>query len=80
MSQAKVDYNKEQKYNRKKLVKKQKVQRVVGTIAATVVAVALIGWVGFSMYNKQQEEKAAEITKLTLDSSALSDYTSSLND
>ena len=80
MSQAKVDYNKEQKYHRKKLVKKQKVQRVVGTIAATVVAVALIGWVGFSMYNKQQEEKAAEITKLTLDSSALSDYTSSLND
>ncbi len=80
MSQAKVDYNKEQKYNRKKLVKKQKVQRVVGTIAATVVAVALIGWVGFSMYNKQQDEKAAEITKLTLDSSALSDYTSSLND
>lgn len=80
MSQAKVDYNKEQKYNRKKLVKKQKVQRVVGTIAATVVAVALIGWVGFSMYNKQQDGKAAEITKLTLDSSALSDYTSSLND
>ena len=80
MSQAKVDYNREQKYNRKKLVKKQKVQRVVGTIAATVVAVALIGWVGFSMYNKQQDEKAAEITKLTLDSSALSDYTSSLND
>ena len=80
MSQAKVDYNKEQKYNRKKLVKKQKVQRVVGTIAATVVAVALIGWVGFSMYNKQQDEKAAEITKLTLDSAALSDYTSSLND
>ena len=61
-------------------MKKQKVQRVVGTIAATVVAVALIGWVGFSMYNKQQDEKAAEITKLTLDSSALSDYTSSLND
>ena len=80
MSQAKVDYHKEQKYHRKKLVKKQKVQRVVGTIAATVVAVALIGWVGFSMYNKQQDEKAAEITKLTLDSSALSDYTSSLND
>lgn len=80
MSQAKVDYNKEQKYNRKKLVKKQKIERVIGTIAATLVAVALIGWVGFSMYNKQQSEKAANITKLTLDASALSEYTSGLND
>lgn len=80
MSQVKVDYNKEQKYNRKKLVKKQKIERVIGTIAATLVAVALIGWVGFSMYNKQQAEKAANITKLTLDASALSEYTSELND
>ncbi|MDD6194665.1 MAG: hypothetical protein PUB19_07185 [Lachnospiraceae bacterium] len=80
MSQAKVDYNKEQKYNRKKLVKKQKRARVLGTIAATLVAVALIGWVGFSTYSKYEEQKEATITKLTLDSSALSDYTSGLSD
>ena len=79
MSQAKVDHNKEQKYNRKKLVKKQKRERIMGTIAATLVAVVLIGWVGFSMYNKYEDQKEATVTKLTLDSSALSDYTSNLD-
>ena len=84
MSQEKVDLKKEQKKNRKKLNRKAKVQRVVGTLCAILVFAAAIAWVGFSAYDKYQKnqealEAAAEVEYTPIDVSALSDYVSGLS-
>lgn len=80
MSQEKVDYRKSQKYNRKKILKKQKRQHVLGILASIVIVLALGGWVGFSAYTSYQEKKAETITYNTLDASSLSDYLQSLGE
>ncbi len=48
MSQAKVDRYKDEKKNRKKNMKKEKVQNIIRRCAVCVIAVALIGWAGYS--------------------------------
>lgn len=80
MSQKKVDYHKEQKYNRKKLVKQKKAQHIAGILAAVIVSIVLLGWVGFSVYNKYEQIQAENITKLSVDNSALSEYMSTLSE
>ena len=51
MSQAKVDKYKESKKNRKKQMKKEKIQSYLRRGVACIVAAALIGMAGFSIYN-----------------------------
>ena len=48
MSQEKVAKYKEQKANRKKIMKKEKRARLVRNSIAAVVCVAAVGWVGYS--------------------------------
>lgn len=48
MSQEKVNKYKEQKANRKELMKKAKRASLIRNIIACVVLVATIGWVGYS--------------------------------
>lgn len=48
MSQAKVDRYKEQKANRKELMKKEKRATVIRKCVAGIVLVAAVGWVGYS--------------------------------
>lgn len=48
MSQEKVDRYKEQKANRKELMKKAKRAAVIRNTIASVVLVAVVGWVGYS--------------------------------
>lgn len=48
MSQEKVDRYKEQKANRKELMKKAKRAELIRNCIASVVLVAVIGWVGYS--------------------------------
>ena len=79
MSQEKVDYNKEQKHNRKKNVKKRKVQHIVGIVAGCVLTVALLVWVGFSVYSKYETAQAANVTKITVDNSAMTEYMANLD-
>lgn len=80
MSQEKVDINKQKKYNRKKLVKQQKIKKAVTITALSLVAAVLIGWVAYSVYNRYETAKSENIEKYTIDSSALSDYISSLSE
>lgn len=80
MSQEKVNYNKEQKHNRKKIVKKKKIQHVVGIVAGCALTAALLVWVGFSVYKKYETAQAENVTKLTLDSSALTEYMANLDE
>jgi cell division protein FtsB len=79
MSQEKVDYNKKQKQNRKKLVKRRKMQNAATVIAGLLVLAALGGWIGFSVYTNYQEEQAANPTYYDLDLSGLTDYLSNLD-
>ena len=61
MSQAKVDRYKEQKKNIKQTVKKEKRNHVLRWTAAIVIAVAAIGWFGFSVYQSQIPEKEINV-------------------
>lgn len=77
MSQEKVDRNKEQKRNRKKILKKQRRQRMLGGILGVVIAVGLVGWIGFSIYDKYEDKRTSTATEVDL--SAITNYFSEQN-
>lgn len=76
MSQQKVDRYKEQKANRKKIMRKEKMMDIVRKIILSVVALALVGWLGFSGYSHYK----ADIPRPTaeIDYSAITNYMSGL--
>ena len=76
MSQEKVDLRKEQKHNRKKILKKQKMEHILLAVGGIVVAVAIVVWAGFSAHTKYEEKKAY----YSVDTSDLTEYLSSLQD
>ncbi len=80
MSQAKVDRYKEEKRNRQKIMRKQKMEWTLTKIGLTVGAVVLVGWAGFSIYqNVTSAPQTVEVTEsYTVDTSSLDDYLSSL--
>ena len=49
MSQAKVDKHKQEKYNRKKIVKKRNFKKIAAYVVATLIAIAFIGYIGYSV-------------------------------
>ena len=76
MSQEKVDRYKEQKKNRKKIMKQEKCKRYLGYTATVVVIALIIGWAGFSIYKNHEANKPVSYTEVDL--SALTDYYSNL--
>ena len=52
MSQAKVDQYKKDKANRQKIIKKQKMMHRLEMVAITLVCVLVVGWIGYSVYDK----------------------------
>ncbi len=74
MSQQKVDRYKKEKYNRKQQLKKEKRQHLLYSIAGSVAAVAIVTWIGFSVYSRVQANKPVTYTEVSLD--AISDYMS----
>ncbi len=82
MSQEKVDYYKEQKKNRKSIMRKEKIQtRLIATVTVVVLA-ALIGWFSWAVYGnaKATAEANAEATTTTLDVTAMEAYQTTLSD
>ena len=75
MSQAKVDKYKEAKKNRKKQMKKEKIQSYLRRGVACIVAAALIGMAGFSIYNIYESKQ-----EVTVDYSAIASLSQSLSD
>ena len=59
MSQAKVDRYKKEKENRKKLMRKQKMMGIVRKGVVAVIAVALIGWLGYSALRTRSGDQIA---------------------
>ena len=53
MSQAKVDKRKEEKINRKQIMRRNKIKSVLIKSAAVLVALAIIGWLGYSINQKR---------------------------
>lgn len=77
MSQEKVERYKEQKANRKKTMKKEKIQRIVRNSAAVVVVVAALGWVGYSGVTYIIDNQPRE--EVEVDYTAVDDYETALN-
>ncbi|MCC2254164.1 hypothetical protein LKD70_06875 [Ruminococcus sp. CLA-AA-H200] len=77
MSQEKVDRYKKEKANRKQIMHRQKVMSVVRKTVLTVVALALVGWLGFSAYDMYESGKERVVAEVNYDS--ITDYFSSLN-
>ncbi len=76
MSQAKVDRYKESKKNRKQEVKKAKRNKMLAKLIGTLAAAAVVCWIGFSGYSYFKAQQP--ITKTEVDTSAITDYLSSL--
>ena len=51
MSQEKVDRYKKEKANRRKTMKKEKIQYYIRRCVVAVLAVALVGWIGYSAFS-----------------------------
>ena len=60
MSQAKVDKHKQEKYNRKKNVKKRNFKKIAAYVVATLIAIAFIGYIGYSFLDNAIKEKLTE--------------------
>ena len=70
MSQAKVDRYKEEKANRKKVMRKEKIANRLRKCAVAVVAAALVVWIEYSAYNMYESSrpvKEAEVNYQSVD-------------
>ncbi len=76
MSQAKVDHYKEQKANRKEIMKKAKRRALIGKCVGIVCGLAIVAWVGGSGYIKFI--KNAPKKSITVDYTAMDEYLESL--
>ena len=81
MSQKKVDYYKEQKANRKKIIRREKRILRLEQCFAALVAIGLAAWIGFSIYGKAEEvaRKSRVAVNTEIDVAALNDYISGLS-
>lgn len=77
MSQEKVDRYKEQKKNRKAIQAKKKRNALITKVCASLIALALVAWVGFSVADSYQKKQNSG--PVTADITALDDYVTSLN-
>ena len=80
MSQEKVDKKKYEKTHRRSLLRKKKLEEFLSIACVCVIAIGIIGWIGFSVYTKVEENAAANATAqyFEIDSSGIQDYLSSL--
>lgn len=76
MSQEKVDRYKAEKANRKEIMKKQKTMSLMRKTALGVIAVALIGWLGYSAYGTYQNSQPRDVVEIDYD--AITQYVNEL--
>lgn len=76
MSQAKVDRYKEEKKNRKQIMKKAKIKKTVNTVLLSTVCLAFVGWIGYSAVKSYQANQPASYTEVNYD--AINNYLSEM--
>lgn len=72
MSQEKIDRYKQEKANRKKSIKKQRMVGFARKGVLTLAGLALVGWLGYSAYGKFASNQDREIT--TVNYEAVNSY------
>lgn len=77
MSQAKVDRYKQEKANRQQIMKKQRRLHRMEMTAIAVVCAVVVGWIGYSVYDKASNSEGAKET-IVIDAGAVQDYISGL--
>lgn len=90
MSQEKVDKYKKEKANRKKIMAREKRMKRIYILLGTLVGIAFVAWIGFSVYNdfiKEEPpaatlsaEEIAELQSLLAEQAAASETSSSEGD
>ena len=75
MSQEKVNRYKQEKANRKEILAKEKKKQAVTKAVAAVIALALVCWIGYSVYDMATRPDTSTIE---MDASALDSYLSSM--
>ena len=75
MSQAKVDRYKKEKADRKKTMRKEKIVRNVKR--CVVIALAIVGWFGYSAYDLHSSNQERAVAEVNYDS--VKDYLSTLS-
>lgn len=79
MSQQKVDRYKQEKANRKKIMKREKMQRTITAVCSSIVCIAVVGWLGYSAYGYFAKQETTDPVQTEVDLSAISDYMSGLS-
>lgn len=77
MSQEKVDRYKQEKANRKQIMRKQKVMNFARKGVLALVALALIGWLGYSAYDMYESGRERVVAEVNYDS--ITDYLNNLS-
>jgi len=75
MSQEKVNRYKEEKANRKEILAKEKKKESLTKLCAGVIALALVCWLGYSVYNTATRPDTSTVE---IDSTALDEYFSAV--
>ena len=80
MSQEKVDQKKYDKTHRRSLLRKKRLEEFLSIACVSIIGLAIIGWIGFSVYTKIQSADAenATVEYAEIDNSALQDYLATL--
>ena len=76
MSQEKVDRHKQEKANRKKIMRKQKAMSIVRKAVLSVAALALVAWLGYSAYDMYESGKERVVAEVNYD--AITNYLNGL--
>ncbi len=77
MSQKKVEQHKQEKANRKKLMKKAKAKHIVAVICGWVIVAAIVVWAGIGVYTYYKSNVTYET--IYTDVTPLTDYISSVS-
>ena len=75
MSQEKVNRYKEEKANRKQILAKEKRHKMYMRIGGGLIALALVCWLGYSVYDMATRPDTSEVT---INTTALDEYLVSL--
>lgn len=78
MSQKKVDRYKEEKANRKKIMKREKMQRKAAALGATVVSAAIVVWLGYSAFGYFSKQEDGAPIQTEVDLSAITEHMNGL--
>lgn len=78
MSQEKVAKYKEQKANRKEIMKKEKQQKQMRIVVTSLIGAAVIGWIGYSAVNTIIDNQPRQ--SVEVDYTAVDEYLNGINE